>query len=600
MYKNKQWRKSLFVFVLAGIFLISSIPVAAQDIVTSEDIASGSSVFVFRVSRRGNQSKNAFVNVSALKRTAGQRKIARVKIVRQSTAVARANQKQRPTKRVDPQTLAKATPQIRTMPKEQGSLILAGAGEYYLERDDLEKAIDLFNEAYTLDKTNKFAIQGLSDAYTRQGNEFLEKEETLKAKFYFEEAVKFDDRNATAYAGLGEVFDTLEQSGEAIQNYEKALALNAELTEIYSSLGILYYQAGEIAKAENLLTKALAVNPDNAETQYFLGLIRYKQNRYAEAQTALLRSGQMEANNAEVHYYLGEVYDKLNQPNEAIAEYQKAVQLNPRYIEALFDLGVAFYNQERFQEAVDTYKKLLSVKNDYWEAHANLADAYRQLNKLNEAAASYQIATSRINTDAELFSKFAYVLGRQGKWNAAVDNLQKAAAISPEAVVYTNLGWAFYNAAQNDRQLRYAAEAQTKLQKGKEALQKALQLNPKFVAAMLNLGVVNNELKDYRSAINVLERLEDQTDDKSVEILIYNEQGISYFGLNDFDKAAKSFRKVIEMNDKFAAAHYNLGEVEYKRGNKKEAEKQLNKLLQLGAPNLASRLKLILMGAVAR
>ena len=600
MIVKKNWRRNVLAFVLAGILVFSSFPATAQDIVTSSDIASGSSVFVFRVSRKANQKKNAFVSTSRAKRSVAQRSFSRRNIIRQSNAVAKANQKQRPTKRIDPQTLAKAAPQIKTMPKEQAANILAGAGEYYLERNELERATGFFKEATTLDKTNKFASQGLSDAYTRTGNDLLEKEETEKARFFFEEAVKFDDKNSTAYAGLGEVFDTLEQNKEAIANYEKALSLNSELTEIYSPIGILYYQEGEIAKAENYLTKALAANPNDSATQYFLGLVRYKQNRFEEAQTALERSITLDAQNAEAHYYLGEVYDKLNRQNEAIAAYQKAIQINPKYTEAFFDLGVAFYNQERYQDSVDAYKKVTTLKNDNWEAHANLADAYRQMNKLNEAAASYQIAVSRIKDNAELFSKYGYVMGSLGKWNGAIENLNKAVAISPDPTDYTNLGWAYYNAAQNDRSLRYNAEAQTKLQKGKEALEKAVQTNPRFAAALLNLGVVNNELKDYRSAISVLEKAADLADNKNVKLLVYNEQGISYYGLNDFEKAAKAFRKAIEMNDRFAAAHYSLGEVEYKRGNKKEAEKQLDKLQKLGATGLANRLKLILLGAVPR
>lgn len=600
MIIKKHWQRSLLTFVLAVTFLLSGFPLNAQDIVTSSDIASGSSVFVFRVSRKANQKKNAFPNTSDIKRTVAQRSASRRNIIRQSTVVAKANQNQRPTRRIDPQTLAKTTPQIKTMPKEQAANILAGAGEYYLEREDLEQAVEFFKEATTLDNTNRFARQGLSDSYARMGNNLLAKEETDKAKFFFEEAIKYDDQNATAYAGLGEVYGTLEQNAQAIENYEKALSINSQLTELYSPVGILYYQQGEIARAENYLVKALAANPDDAGTQYFLGLIRYKQNRYEEAQTALRRSIALDAENAEAYYYLGEVYDKLNRPNEAIAEYQKALQINPKYTDALFDLGVAFYNQERYQEAIDAYQKVTSVKNDYWEAHANLADTYRQINKLNEAAASYQIAASRIRNDAELYSKFGYVMGSLGKWNSAIDNLNKAVAISPDTTDYTNLGWAYYNAAQNDRNLRNNAEAETKLQKGKEVLQKAVQLNPRFAGAMLNLGVVNNELKDYRGAIEVLEKAVDSADDKDVKALIYNEQGISYYGLNDFDRAGKSFRKAIEMNDRFAAAHYSLGEVEYKRGNKKEAEKQLQKLQKLGAAALVNRLKLIMLGAVPR
>lgn len=594
---KKQWQKSLFALVVMWTFLLSSFPARAQDIVTSSDLTSGSSVFVFPASRKAPQRKAAVRSVSTARRTTSQRAASRRKIVRQSTAVAKSNQKSRPTKRIDPQTFAKLTINIKQISPQEGALIFAGAGEYYLERDDLDQGIDFFKEGVKLDETNQFARLGLSDAYTRKGNELLEKEEVNKALFFFEEAVKYDDKNATAFTGLGEVFDTLDEDKKAIENYEKALALNSELTEIYAPLGILYFHQGEIAKSDDYLTKALSTNPDNAETQYFLGLIRYKQDRYNEAEAALRRSIIIDPNNPDAHYFLAEVYDKLNREQDSIASYKKAVELNPKYVEAWFDLGAAYYNNERYEDAAEAYKKVILNKNDYFQAYANLGDVYRQMNQLDQAAGQYQIATARINDDAQLYSSLGFVLGSQGKWKAAIDVLEKSVAVSPDYTDYTNLGWAYFNAAQEDIKNQRPADAQAKLQKGRDALQRALQLNPKFVPAALNLGVINNELKDYRGAIEVMERTIDLADNRSVKVLANNELGIAYYGQGDYKKAAKSFRRAIDLDEKFIPAIYSLGESEFRDGNAKEAEKVIARLQQLGATNYARRLQAVMLSA---
>ena len=593
--KNKL--KCVAAFVLTNLILLGSFPVRAQDIVTSDDIASSSSVFVLR---RANRPKSNFAASSQAKRTVAQRKSTRQKIAIQSTAVARVIRRERPTKSLDPQAFAKANADIKRMTPQQAAPILAGAGEYYLERDDLEKAADFFREAVTLDKDYQAGKQGLSDVYTRYGNEFLEADDSDKALSYFTEAIKYNDKNAAAYAGSGEVYDSREQSKEAIANYEKAVALDADLTEVFTPLGILYFQTGEIAKAENYLTKSLAVSADNAETQYFLGLIRLQQNRLDEAAAALRRSLQIAPDNPEAHYYLGEVLTAQNQIQKAMDEYRTATAANPKYAEAFAALGAANVEQKNYAATAEAYKKAVTLKNDNWQWHADLADAYRLDGKLNEAIGEYRIAASRIKDDPALFAKLGFVMGSFGNWNGAIENLSKAAELGKQIGDYTNLGWAYYNSALADRRARSDAAAQTKLLKGRDALEKAIAIDGEYTPALLNLGVVNNELKDYQTAIKTLEKASDATDDKKVKLLIYNERGISYYGLQDYKNAAKNFRKAIDIDDKFAAAQYSLGEVEFRLGDKKEAEKQLKKLQSLNATALARRLQAIMQGAVLK
>lgn len=585
-----RWFLSL---TLIAAFFMSGVPglrgQGSGDIIAGGgDITAGSSVFKLR--RPARQEKTAYKSVP--KRTTAQKKATRAKVVRQTIVVAKANQKKRPTKRVDPITLAKYVPKIKTMPPKEASLIMAGAGEYYLERDDLAKAIEFFNESVTLDSANRFGRSGLSDAYTRQASLHLEEDETEKAKFFYEEAVKYDDRNATAYAGLGEVYMALEDEKQALENYEKALAVDPDLTELYAPVGILYYQkpAPDIANAEKYMTKALAAEPNDAQTQYFLGLIRNKQNRLDEALTALRRSLQIDADNAEAHYYLGEIYGKQGKDKEAIAEYQKAVELNPKYVNAWFDLGVAQYNNENFDAAVAAYKKVIELKNDNWDAYANLGDSYRQKNDFVNADGAYRIAASRIKDDAELYSKYGYVLTRLGRWKPAIEQLNNALSIDKSGFDYANLGFVYYNAAQFNMRSRREAEAKEHLENGKTALQRAVELDDRSEAAYLNLGMTLTDLGDYAGAAKALERALDL---RKNWLPALNELGIAYRKLGKLDEAIKQFRRVVEIDDKFAAGYYNLGEALYRNRKTDDARKIVEKLKPLN-PRLARQLELMI------
>ncbi len=647
MMSDKIFRcKTFLTLVLVWTFLMNSLPVKAQIDLDSGGLLAGSSAFVFRKSSGAPQRKTVSQRSSNASRTKKQRTIARTRIVKQSNTVARERQQKRGVKQIDSATFAAYQPKFKTMQNSEASLIFTGAGEYYLGQENLPESERFFRGAIDLDAKSNLAKAGLSDVLTRRGNALLEADKTDFAKLAFEEAVKNDSKNAAAYAGLGEVFDSSDNNKSAIENYEKALSLDSNLTEIYPPLGILYYQEGNIAQAQKYLEKALAADADNAETQYFLGMVRFKQNDNAKALTALKRSAELEPANAETFYYLGQVYDRLGDKEKSLAAYQKAVELDDKFAEGWFDLAVAYYNagneakngKDYFLKAENAYQKAKQLSNNETkrrlniDSYVNLADVYRQLaalettidgkrNYYSKAVGEYRLATTFIERKPELFdasekdgiaeiySDYGFVAGQAElnkkptipkTWTTTIDALKKAAEISPNAIDNTNLGWAYFNAGQDANRLQKPADALNYYRQGKDVLQKALQEDQKFVAALLNLGMINNELKDFRGAIDPLEKALDLSNDKAVKIIANNELGIAYRQQNDYDKAAKSFQRVLDANPNFASAVYNLGETEYQRKNKKEAEKMLEKLRQLGSNYYYARLKGILAGAVLR
>ena len=608
MSDRKQWQKAFFAAFIIWTILIGSVPVRAQDIVTSEDISGGSSVFVFRQSRKAAQSKSNYRN-SSVNRSAAQIADARQRLAAQANTVAKTQRVR--SKQVDPSLVASVkTPKSagKTPPKNnaaQTSELLAGAAETYLDRNDFNSAIDYFNGALEANQKNAKAKLGLSEALTRKADQTADKVSPTAAIPFYLEAIGNNEKNAAAYAGLGDAYDSTDDKDKALASYEKAVALNPGLTEIYTPLGILYFQKGEIAKADTYLSKAPATD---ADARYYLGLVRFKQNRNDEAIAALKQTTKERPASAEAHYYLGAAYDRLdNRKTEAVDEYKQAVQINSNYLEAWFDLGVANYNRENYEAAADAYIQVIRIKNDDGQAYFNLAETYRQMAtnstvpaKRSEYSAlansKYEIAALSIKNDADLYSNWAFCLARVAKFNLAIDKLNTAVSISPDAADYTNLGWAYYNAAQVDSRVKKDdAAAKAKLRLGKVALQKAVAMNPNYRAAYLNLGVTSTDLGEFQDAVNALKKAVELKEDW---LPANNELGLAYRQLNDYENAVKYFKRATQLDDNFVAGWYNLGEAEYRRGNINEAKKAQEKLKKLKAAGLARDLDLIIKGAV--
>ena len=582
--------KSLLAIFLIWTFFTGIILTTAQDLPPNEDLSLGASVFVFRSSGRTAQKR--FVSASRAKRTKTQRVAATKKIRRQYENLAVVKTRRSRVKIAAP-TVSAAPIDIKRKTPKEASLALTGSGLYLYEQNEIDKSIDIYEEALELDAENADAKLGLSDAYARKGGDLLEAEKPREAVYYFDQAIKNNDKNSVAYSGLGEIHDALDDNDKAIANYEKALSLDAALTELNAPLGVLYYQKNDLKRADELLSKSLSTNQGDFSTQYFLGLIRYKQNRYEDARAALTQAKSLDETMPEVRLSLGEVLDKLDREAEAIAEYKEAARLKPTYVDAWFYLGSAYYEQKKYEESIAAYKEAIKLKNDSGEAHANLADAYRQLGKCGEANGSYSLAAAFIKDDAELYSNWGFCLGKVNKWDNAVMRLNQAIALSADHIDYTNLGWALYNSAQVDLKSKREADAKTKLQQAKTALSKAVGMNQNFAPAQINLGITLNDLGEYQAAVTALKQANEL---RKNWLFAVNELGIAYRKLNDYGNAVKQFERAVEIDDKYAIGYFNLGEAQLRSGNAKGAKKSHEKLKKLNK-NLANALEVMILGA---
>ncbi|MDQ6786842.1 MAG: tetratricopeptide repeat protein [Acidobacteriota bacterium] len=598
----KYWQKNFLTLILAAAIVIVGLPGSGQDIPPNEDLSLGSSVFVFRA--KTPQKKFVAKSSARIQRTRTQRVASTTKIHNQYDNLEKTKTRRAVVKTVSPDVVAKKTP---TEKPEVTSAKFTGVGQYYYAQNNFDKAVEFFNAAINLNAKNQNAKLGLSDALAAKGAALFAADKKDEAKQNYEDAIKYNDKNSAAYAGLGELYDSLDKTSEtslaAIKNFEKALGLDKDLTEVYAPLGVLYFQQNDLAKADEYLTKAVANDAEDATTQYFLGQVRYKQEHYQDAATALDKSIKLnkaagsETESAEAHFYLGESYDKLNRPDEAVVEYKEATRINPKYADAWFDLGVYYYNRGDYEEARVAYTQAVTLDNANGQAHANMADTYRQLKNYEAANGEYTLADAFIKDDAELYSNWGFCLGKVEKWSNAITRLNEATTLSPDAIDYTNLGWAYYNSAQADLKppagrAKNEAEAKTNLQAGKVALQNATKLNPNLAPAFLNLGITLNDLTEYQAAKEALLRA---TSLRKNWLFAINELGLSYRQLKDYPNAIEQFRRTTEINDKYDIGYYNLGEAELRSGNIKEAKKALEKLKKLNK-NLGNNLEVLILG----
>lgn len=571
-------------FLIIFALMPHGIRVQAQDLVPSQDLTGGASVFVFRnakkpqekaavkgfVSDRGSSARGKNQRVNAQLAAAARKKR------QQSSAVTARNRARERNRRL------------------ALSNTLTAQAETLLDTRQTDKAIATFRSALKQNPKNVNATAGLSEALTVKGIDVAGAIGSDAALPYLTEAVKLDSKNYVAYAKAGEIYDAKADNVKAAENYEKAIAISPDVSTVYAPLGLIYLEQGEIAKADAILTKAEAASGHSADVYYLRGLVRYRQNRNDEAVTAFQRASDLDPANTSARYYLAATYDRMGRGNESNVAYMGIVERDPNFAPAWFDMGVAAYNRGEYEKAVNAYSQAIKLDEGNAEAHANLASAYRQLERYPEANEQYKRAAVTIKNDPDLYSEWGYCLGKTNEWDKATARLLTAQELSPNAVDYANLGWGYYNASRVDMEAKRDAEARAKLEIGKAFLQKAVAANPRLDAAYLNLGSTHNSLGEHEAAVQVLNQAVGMRQDW---VIALNQLGLAYRGTNNLSAAISNFTRATALDANNVFGLFSLGEVYYLNGNKREARRVHNQLRRIN-PAMAGRLEDVITGKI--
>lgn len=565
-----------------------STAVRAQDIIASDEITGGSSVFVFRQSRKKPQERSARAQAFASRGAAGS--VSRKRVNAYVAAHARTRRKP---------SLVRSTAAARAAAAEKRRIALSNTltanADKLFEDKDFDGAIANYREALKEYPKNSSATDGLGDALTAKGIAAAGDSGNIAGAQYLTEAVKLDPNDQVAYAKLGEIYDANDQNAKAIESYEAALRIDPKFTEVYVPLGIAYFKAGEIAKAESYAAKAEAAGPETAEGRYLRGLVQFRENKNDQALASFDRAIALDSDLVTAYYYRGQVLDRLEKDGQAVASYKQAVAKDPTFAPAWYEIGVVSYNTGDYNGAAGAYQETIKYDPANAEAHANLASSYRQLEKYPDANKEYWAAADAsptLNKDPDLHSEWGYCLGKTNAWDQAVKQTLTAQELSPTAVDYTNVGWAYYNEAEADKQAKKDAEAAANYELGKAFLQKAVAANPRFDAAYMNLGSTYNALGDFQNAVTALNQAVILHADW---VIALNQLGVGYRGMNDLSAAATTFNRVLALDGNNLNGLFYLGEVQYSLGNKKEAKRLQQRLSSLN-PTLAGRLSRIYDG----
>ncbi|UWU47491.1 tetratricopeptide repeat protein [Limnospira platensis] len=328
-----------------------------------------------------------------------------------------------------------------------------------------------------------------------RGNQLLQSGKLEEAVDAFQKAIALHPDLHWSHYKLGESLAALGRWEEAVDAYKKAVKYNPELYLAYQKLGETLNQLDCWEEAVRCFRKAIDFNPKAVEPNpdlYWayqkLGETLHRLARWEEAVTAFRQAMAVNPTAKWSYFYLAEVLAQQEEWSEAIASYQKAIALDLTDPQVFWGLGRALEALKRWDEAIATYQKTIELNANQYQSYQYLGNLLLRQRQWTGAVAAHEKAVQlnpKSSESQQNLGRALYYLGKslaeQNLWSEAVDKYRQALDLG------FNQGPVYYHLGKGLIQLGCYREAVVKLKQG-------LEFNPLFLEWEQELEYALNQL----------------------------------------------------------------------------------------------------------
>lgn len=231
------------------------------------------------------------------------------------------------------------------------------------------------------------------------------------------------------------------------------------------------------------------------EIQTFDSAVQYARNgQHENAVSAFQAFLTIEPDNEQAHYELGKSQSEIGNTEAALAEFRKTLELNPEFIGAHFRLGILYARSGRMAEAETEFRGELEQNPEDPSVLYNLGISLYEQKKFDDAITWLEKAAESDPENGRVYWMLAKIYEGRGDGPKANAQYEKFALANPEKAPA-----AFYNIGQDAFKKRNRKEAAI-------AFRKALELNPEYADAHLQLGYCLVGMAEFDNAVKHLRK----------------------------------------------------------------------------------------------
>ena len=247
---------------------------------------------------------------------------------------------------------------------------------------------------------------------------------------------------AAVQFGLGRIAAAQGRHAEAIQGFERAIALFPEFGSAHYALALSYRATGKRDEAQAELRRhaefgarwpALGIRSSRPlmHSGRILAALIKRGTRLADAgdlegaiaahEAALARDPSL----AQAHENLISLYGRTKNWTKGEEHYDAVARLGGMTADASYDYAVLLSMQEKWEPATEAYRKAIALNPQHARAHNNLGQILERQRQLDAASAEYRLAVDSQPTLRIARFNLGRMLVAQSKFDDAISELQK-------------------------------------------------------------------------------------------------------------------------------------------------------------------------------
>jgi len=368
---------------------------------------------------------------------------------------------------LNPRALGGATGEDSAAPAAYESYL---KGLSYLQRYDkpgnLETAARQFENAVKEDPRFALAYARLGEAQWMKHRSHPDAALLEKALANCRTAEKINGQLAPVHVTLGRIHSGTGKYDLAVQEFQRALDLDAHSAEAFQQMSRAYQYLGRAPEAEAALKKAIALRPEYWDGYNSLGSFYYRQRRYPQAAEAFYKVIELTPDNSAAYSNLGVILNRMGNDAAARRMYEKSIALSPTYA-AYSNLAGLYYLAGDWAKSVSTSGRALKLNDGDHRSWALLGMAHAAAGNAEEARAAYLRAlplaesdAERNPNDADAKAAVALCAARLGKREQALASISNALALgAADSGVLYNASLVYLVMGEKDRALEYLRSA---------------------------------------------------------------------------------------------------------------------------------------------
>lgn len=276
---------------------------------------------------------------------------------------------------------------------------------------------------------------------SESGNNKTEEKQKVSAAT---EDVVADTLNIDGYINRARWLLANQQVGNAIRDINSALSIDSKNIEALLVLADVYYALGDQDNILLTLNKASEIAPMDSRPVVKLAELSFLQGNINMANAYIDKALELNSMNPQAYYMRGIICMSRNDTVQALKQFMKARNQDDSFIDPVLQIA-SIYAAQRNPMAKDFYTLAIDMAPDNWGSYYDLAMYLQDNGSPEKALEIYDTLDARMPGNYQILFNKGYVnMVYLFEYDKAIENFDKALEINPKSVdALLNKGVAF-------------------------------------------------------------------------------------------------------------------------------------------------------------